>query len=413
MSDLERDYWALDAALGTADGTIEVVAPFDRSPIARVETAGEDAVEAALRRAQERYEDRSSWLSVPERIAVLEALHGLLGQHRELLAREAAREGGKPLRDSQVEVARAMDCAQICIEELRTRPGVMIPMGITASSAQRMAYTRPEPMGPVVAVSAFNHPLNLIAHQVLPAVAVGAPVIVKPAKATPLSCLRLLALLEEAGLPPGWATALIPRDNALATRMVADPRVAFFSFIGSAKVGFSLQRQLAPGARSALEHGGVAPVVVCADADLDRLVLELWGDGSLPPNEAISEAAKLIHQYLAIFFDFTEREEREKEAVDQAVSVRVKALDYRIEDLDFSVRTYNCLKKEGIETLGALVEQSEADLMAIRNFGKRSLTEVVEKLAQFDLALNEPAGSADEESFDDTELALAESETDE
>jgi DNA-directed RNA polymerase subunit alpha len=146
--------------------------------------------------------------------------------------------------------------------------------------------------------------------------------------------------------------------------------------------------------------------------DLDRLVLELWGDGSLPPNEAISEAAKLIHEHLSIFLDFTEREEREKEAVDQAVSVRVKALDYRIEDLDFSVRTYNCLKKEGIETLGALVEQSEADLMAIRNFGKRSLTEVVEKLAQFDLALNEPAGAGGDEDFDDTELALAESETD-
>lgn len=272
MSALDREFWPLAAGLGSAAGEIEVLAPWDRQPIARVATAGPPAVEAALARAAALHADRDGWLPVPRRIAVLEALHALLDEHRELLAVEAAREGGKPLPDSQVEVARAMDCAQIAIEELRTRPGTMIPMGVTASSAGRLAFTRPEPIGPVVAVSAFNHPLNLIAHQVLPAVAVGAPVLVKPARATPLSCLRLLALLEQAGLPEGWATVVIPEDNTLATRMVADPRVAFFSFIGSAKVGFALQRELAPGCRSALEHGGVAPVIVAADADLARVL---------------------------------------------------------------------------------------------------------------------------------------------
>ncbi len=279
MVELEREYWSLAPGLGRGDGEMTVVAPYDRRPIARVETAGEEAVEAALARAHRLFRERSGWLPVTERIAILERLHGLLETHQELLARESAREGGKPLVDSQVEVRRAMDCAQICIEELRTRPGEMVPMGITASSAQRLAFTRPEPIGVVVAVSAFNHPLNLIAHQVLPALAVGAPVIVKPARATALSCLRLCALLEAAGVPEGWVTPLVPRDNTLAAQMVADARVGFFSFIGSARVGFALQRQLAPGVRSALEHGGVAPVVVCADADLDRAIPSLAKGG--------------------------------------------------------------------------------------------------------------------------------------
>ena len=271
MAELDRAVWPLAAGLGSPAGRVAVLAPFDQQPIAEVETAGPEAVEAALARAAALHADRAARLSVPERIAILEKLFTLMQGQKEFLAVEAAREGGKPLPDSRVEVARAMDCAQICIEELRTRPGDMIPMGITPSSAHRLAFTRPEPMGPVVAVSAFNHPLNLIAHQVLPAVAVGAPVIVKPAKATPLSCYRLLALLEDAGLPPGWATPLIPQDNTLATQMVADARVAFFSFIGSAKVGFGLQKQLSAGCRSALEHGGVAPVIVCADADLAKV----------------------------------------------------------------------------------------------------------------------------------------------
>jgi acyl-CoA reductase-like NAD-dependent aldehyde dehydrogenase len=132
-----------------------------------------------------------------------------------------------------------------------------------------MAFTRREPIGPVVAVSAFNHPLNLIVHQVAAAVAAGCPVVVKPAEDTPLSCLRFVRLLREAGLAPAWAQALLTDELATAEALVTDPRVAFFSFIGSARVGWMLRSKLAPGTRCALEHGGAAPLFVAADADLD------------------------------------------------------------------------------------------------------------------------------------------------
>jgi acyl-CoA reductase-like NAD-dependent aldehyde dehydrogenase len=121
----------------------------------------------------------------------------------------------------------------------------------------------------VVAISAFNHPLNLIVHQVATAVAAGCPVIVKPAGVTPLSCIRFVEILHEAGLDPEWCQVLITEDNDVAEALVTDSRVAFFTFIGSARVGWMLRSKLAPGTRCALEHGGAAPLILAEDADLD------------------------------------------------------------------------------------------------------------------------------------------------
>ncbi|OQX46910.1 MAG: aldehyde dehydrogenase, partial [Candidatus Sedimenticola endophacoides] len=114
--------------------------------------------------------------------------------------------------------------------------------------------------------------LNLIVHQLGPAVAAGCPAIVKPAPDAPLSCMRFVQILHQAGLPLAWAQALVTRDNETAARLAGDRRVGFLSFIGSAEVGWQLRSRLAPGARCALEHGGVAPVIVEADADLDDAI---------------------------------------------------------------------------------------------------------------------------------------------
>jgi len=129
--------------------------------------------------------------------------------------------------------------------------------------------TRHEPIGVVVAISAFNHPINLIVHQVGPAIAAGCPVIVKPAEDTPLSCYELVKLLHQAGLPPAWCQVIAVDNTDVAAALASDARVGFLSFIGSARVGWMLRSRLAPGARCALEHGGAAPVIVAADADLD------------------------------------------------------------------------------------------------------------------------------------------------
>jgi acyl-CoA reductase-like NAD-dependent aldehyde dehydrogenase len=142
-------------------------------------------------------------------------------------------------------------------------------MNLNPASAGRAAFTQIEPAGVVVAFSAFNHPLNLIVHQVGPAVAAGCPVIVKPAEATPLSCMRFVGILREAGLPDPWCQALLTTGHDVSSALVTDERVAFFSFIGSARVGWMLRSTLAAGTRCALEHGGAAPVIVAGDADID------------------------------------------------------------------------------------------------------------------------------------------------
>lgn len=247
---------------------ITVTAPFDGSEIATLDAATSADAEKALSTAQALFNDKSKWLSASQRIEILNKTAVLMREQFEELVIVAAVEGGKPLLDTRVEVERAIDGVLNCIECIRTDHGTEIPMGINPSSEKHMAFTRSEPIGVVVAISAFNHPLNLIIHQVGPAIATGCPVIIKPAEDTPLSCYRFVSILREAGLPEEWCQALVVSDLDVATQLVTDSRVGFFSFIGSANVGWMLRSKLAPGARCALEHGGVAPVIIEADADL-------------------------------------------------------------------------------------------------------------------------------------------------
>ena len=262
-----------------AIGKKEVCAPFDGKTIATIDVGGAAAIEKALATAHALYRDRDAWLPPVKRIAILKKAASIMEARAEELALEAAREGGKPLVDSRVEVARAIDGMANCAELLRSEAGHVIPMNINAASAGRVAFTQREPIGVVVALSAFNHPVNLVVHQVGPAIAAGCPVIVKPARDTPLSCMRVVAILHEAGLPAAWCQSLVPESTELATGLATDARVAFLSFIGSARVGWMLRSKLAPGARCALEHGGVAPAIVAADADLDVAIPKLLKGG--------------------------------------------------------------------------------------------------------------------------------------
>jgi acyl-CoA reductase-like NAD-dependent aldehyde dehydrogenase len=267
------------AAPVTPVGRLEVRNPFDLSPVATVDIVDRSGIEQALAVASRLFRHRDSWLPAHQRSAILHCTAELMGERAEGLALEAARESGKPLIDSRLEVARAIDGLRNCAELLRSEGGRAVPMGATVASAGRLAFTTLEPIGPVVAISAFNHPLNLAVHQVGPAVAAGCPVIIKPATDTPLSCLRLIDLLREAGLPAGWAQALVTNDHETAEALASDPRVAFVSFIGSARVGWHLRARLAPGTRCTLEHGGVAPVIVDRDVDLDQVIAPLAKGG--------------------------------------------------------------------------------------------------------------------------------------
>ena len=250
-----------------AVGQLDVTSPYDGRVLETLPTAGIDHVDDAMSAAHGLFRDRSAWLSVPARLDILNRVAEIMESQQEELTLLAASEGGKPYADSKVEVIRAIDGVRLCAETLRGHVGDVIPLGTTPATMGRTAFTQKEPIGVVVAVSAFNHPLNLIVHQVGPAIASGCPAIVKPAADTPLSCIRFVEILYEAGLPKAWCQVVITDSRASAEALVTDKRVGFFSFIGSAKVGWMLRSKLAPGARCALEHGGVAPVIVAPPYD--------------------------------------------------------------------------------------------------------------------------------------------------
>jgi acyl-CoA reductase-like NAD-dependent aldehyde dehydrogenase len=250
----------------------QVVQAYDRAPIKEIPADDAAALEAKLATAARLMKDRDGALKPYQRSAILGRAAELLSERVEAFARLIAQEGGKPLTDARIEAIRAVDGLRNAAEEIRNFAGREIPMGLTPASDGRFAFTTREPIGVVAAISAFNHPLNLIIHQVAPAIAVGCAVIIKPAAPTPLSCLELVALLREAGLPEPWCQTLITEDTALAERLATDPRVAFLSFIGSARVGWYLRGKLPPGTRCALEHGGAAPVIIDRSARLNRII---------------------------------------------------------------------------------------------------------------------------------------------
>ncbi|MDL2402664.1 aldehyde dehydrogenase family protein [Rhizobium mayense] len=252
--------------------TLTVFQAFDRSPVREIPMDDAPALATKIAIAAAAFKDRDGWLKTYERVAILRKVADLLNARAETFAKQIALEGGKPYPDAAVEVARAADGLRNAADELRNFAGKEIPMGLTPASEGRWAFTTKEPIGVVAAISAFNHPVNLIVHQIAPAIAVGCPVIIKPAAATPLSCLALVALFREAGLEERWCQTLITDDNLLAEKLATDPRVRFLSFIGSAKVGWYLRSKLPPGTRCALEHGGAAPVLIHGSADIGTII---------------------------------------------------------------------------------------------------------------------------------------------
>lgn len=279
--------------------TIKVTSPFDGSIVGEVPYGSVPEVEAALELAQTTFLDHKNTLPTYKRVEILEKVVEIMSSQIDELTKLCASEGGKPWIDSQVEVHRAINGVKLAIEALGAQEGKEIAMGHTASSANRMAYTFKEPIGVVAAISAFNHPLNLAIHQVIPAIAVGCSVIIKPATQTPMSAIKVVEILKEAGLPNGWAQAIVC-DREGGELLATSPKVNALTFIGSGKVGWYLNSKVAPGTRVALEHGGVAPVIVEADADIDELIPSIGKGGFYHAGQVcVSVQRVYVHESIA------------------------------------------------------------------------------------------------------------------
>jgi acyl-CoA reductase-like NAD-dependent aldehyde dehydrogenase len=267
------------AFAGTSTGDLRpLLSPNDGKPIAEVEFASVEIGVRALAAAEDARRGAFGKLAAHQRADILKKVAAKIRQNQEALAYLIASEGGKPLKDAKVEVARAANTTELCAEESTRIKGDQLPMEASAAGVGRTAFTVREPIGVVMAISAFNHPLNLIAHQVGPAIAAGCPVLVKPASTTPLSAIRYVEMCREAGLPEN-AAIVLPMSGRVAENVAIDPRVRFISFIGSGAVGWALRRKIADGTRIALEHGGTAPVIVEPDADLEDAIPRLTKGG--------------------------------------------------------------------------------------------------------------------------------------
>ena len=279
--------------------TIEVTSPFDNKVVGTVPFSNVEEVQAAIQLASDTFHDHKNALPKYKRVEILEKVAEIMSSQIEELTILCASEGGKPYMDSKVEIQRAINGVKLAIEALSSFEGTEIAMGHTASSANRMAYTFKEPIGVVAAVSAFNHPFNLAIHQVIPAIAVGCSVIIKPATQTPMSAVKLIEILAEAGLPKGWAQAVVCGREA-GELLATSPKVNFLTFIGSGSVGWYLNSKVSNGTRVALEHGGVAPVIVEADADIDAMIPDLGKGGFYHAGQVCVSVQRIfVHESIA------------------------------------------------------------------------------------------------------------------
>ncbi|WP_433893090.1 aldehyde dehydrogenase family protein [Streptomyces sp. CA-111067] len=264
-------FWLAGRPATGTDG-FDVTSPWDGGLVGRVSVPTAAQVEEAVAAAAGA---RDAFSATPAhvRAAALDHVSRRLAERAEEIARLITAENGKPLKWSRGEVGRAVSVFRLAAEEARRfNGGEAQRLDTDPGGVGRLALTRRFSRGAVLGIAPFNFPLNLVAHKVAPALAVGAPIILKPAPATPLSALLLGELLAETeGLPAG-AWSVLPVPNEAMPALVQDPRLPVISFTGSDTVGYQIADSV-PRKHVTLELGGNAAAVVLADwsseADLD------------------------------------------------------------------------------------------------------------------------------------------------
>ncbi|MEU7942791.1 aldehyde dehydrogenase family protein [Microbispora bryophytorum] len=260
-----RPFW-LAGRPATGDAEQAVTNPHDGRVVGVHSVPTPEQVEQAVA-AADAVRKQAAALPVHVRAEALAHVARRLTERAEEIARLISEENGKPIFWARGEVGRAISTFRFAAEEARRFSGAVQRLDTEPAAQGRLAYVSRVPHGPVLAITPFNFPLNLVAHKVAPAIAVGAPIVVKPAPTTPLSSLVLGEILAETDLPEGMFSVL-PVPNDRASSLVEDPRLPVISFTGSGPVGYSIMDRV-PRKHVTLELGGNAAAVVLADADLD------------------------------------------------------------------------------------------------------------------------------------------------
>jgi len=271
VPDLTFDYWIAGRAR-SSDDVHTVRSPYDGTIAGHTSLATPADIEEAVA-ATDAVRGDFAASSAHLRAGALDHVARRLRERSDEISRLITAESGKPLKWSRTEVGRAAHTFRWAAEEVRRWSGSLQRLDTEENTAGRMALIRRVPKGPLLGICPFNFPLNLVAHKVAPALAVGAPILIKPAPATPLTALLLGEILAETDLPAGsWS--VLPITNEESARLVTDRRLPVVSFTGSVPVGWSI-RDAVPRKHVVLELGGNAAVVVAPDqgdgVTLDRI----------------------------------------------------------------------------------------------------------------------------------------------
>jgi acyl-CoA reductase-like NAD-dependent aldehyde dehydrogenase len=284
----------------SGDDAFDVESPYDGATVARVSKPSKRDVEAAMQAAADCFEE-SRKLPIHARADALAHISERLKERVDEVATLIAKEGGKPLKWAKVEAARAVSTFRWAAEECRREGGQLMRLDTEESLGPRIGLIRRFPLGPVLAIAPFNFPVNLVAHKMAPALAVGCPVVIKPATKTPLGALLLGELFVETDLPKAMCSVL-PVGGSEAGEMAGDPRFRKVSFTGSSEVGWNL-KAVDPKKAVTLELGGNAGVIIHDDADLDKAAQRVAFGGYYQAGQScIAVQRVLVHERVADTF---------------------------------------------------------------------------------------------------------------
>lgn len=244
-------------------------------------------------------------LSRYDRYDILNTARDLLCERAEEFAHLIRSESGLCMRETRYEVGRAQDVLQFAAMEALRDDGQVFSCDVSPQGKARKIFTLREPLRLVASITPFNHPLNQVAHKLCPAIAAGAPTILKPSDKTPLTAIKFAELLYEAGLPGYMLSVLLGTIEGLVSPLIQDDRVELVSFTGSVAVGKHIART-AGYKKLCLELGGNSPLIVLADADLD-LAVSLAAEGCYRNSGQRCTAVKRLLVDESLVEEFTER----------------------------------------------------------------------------------------------------------
>ena len=285
----------------TSDARLEVLYPWDNSVTGTVPLLGPEHLERAITAGLSPGEPLTRF----QRHEVLQKARALLTERAEEFAKLLCAESGLCMFETRYEVGRTQDVLQFAAMEALRDDGQVFSCDISPTGPQRKIFTLRDPLRLVVAITPFNHPLNQVAHKIAPAIAAGAPAILKPSEKTPLVATKFTELLYEAGLPGWMLSCVVGTVEEFVTPLIADPRVELVSFTGSAAVGKTIAKT-AGYKKLCLELGGNSPLIVLADADLE-LAVQLAAEGCYRNSGQRCTAVKRILVHADIEAEFTER----------------------------------------------------------------------------------------------------------